>query len=422
MLNPTPPISGHLLDDFQLDSFGQLPFLRIYTQLSSCYACSDETSDDAIIDTLTRGLERLTASFPWLAGQVVCEGASEGHSGIFKIKPWHQLPKLVVKHGRHDAAYPTMDALREAQFPVGMLHESLIAPLNTIPAPSDLADGTPVFLLQLTFIRGGLILTSLTEHQTADMTGQGHIMHLFSKACRNEPFTPDELTSGNLPRHDRIPLLENPSSYQPGPELAYQLIQPSTAASTTSPPPSATWANFLFSAESQSALKSLATTTKTTPFISTDDALSAFIWQSISRIRLPRLPPSSSTSTPTTFERAVDARPYLDIPATYPGLIQNMAYATNPSIHDLATRPLGEIASLLRRGVDPQTSQLGFNTRALATYLHRTADKGTVSFTATADPATDLMFSSWAKIGLQGEDFGMGVGVPEAVRRPGASK
>ena len=407
-----------------LDIFGQQPGINIYTQLCLCFPLADGSSDSVVINTLTKGLERLTASFPWLAGQVINEGSCPGNSGVFKIRSLAKLPHLVVEDLRYGPSMPTMDGLRRANFPFKMLDEAIIAPCKTIPGDSDesASNSKPVFLVQANFIAGGLLLTFVSQHQTMDMTGQGQVMHLFSKACRNEPFTSEELSSGNLPRRNLIPLLDN--SYEQGPELAHQIVKPTPPHSNSNSSndqleptssPKCTWTYFNFHPTSLAALKSLATETITLPtgYISTDDALSAFIWQSVIRARLARCDPK----TESTFARAVDPRRYLDIPKAYPGLVQNMTYHTH-TFETLVVAPLGNIASQLRSAVDPKTSNLGYITRALATFISRTPDKSIVSVTAAVDQSTDIMLSSWANLDCYDLDFSLGLGKPEAVRRP----
>lgn len=238
-----------------LDICGQQPLLKIYTQICLCFSVADASSHSAIINTLTNGLERLSASFPWLAGQVVNEGSGEGNSGIFKIKPLEKIPRLVVKDLRHDSSIPTMDVLRRANFPFSMLDEAIIAPCKTLPGSSDesASDPAPVFLLQTNFITGGLLLTFVGQHNTMDITGQGQIIHLFSKACRNEQFTSEELSSGNLSRRNLIPLLDD--SDKQVSELARQIVKPtpshliSNSANSQPappPPPKCTWTYFTF--------------------------------------------------------------------------------------------------------------------------------------------------------------------------------
>ena len=423
-LNMDGPAYGKDLDDC-LDILGQQPGLnRLYTQICFCFPVSNACSHSVITDTLTNGLERLLASFPWLAGQVVNEGLGEGNSGIFKIKSWEETPRLVVKDCRHDPSIPTMEALRQANFPFNMLDESIIAPRKTLPGSPDepSSDPAPVFLIQATFITGGLLLTFVGNHQTMDMTGQGQVIDLFSKACHHEQFTSEELSCGNLARRNLIPFLDD--SYEQGSKLAHQIAKPTPSHPTVSgtndqivpsAPPECTWAYVSFEPSSLTILKELATRTITLPLghISTDDTLTAFIWQSVMRARCPRLSPAVEV----TLARAVDIRRYLNIPPNYPGVVNNMSYHTY-TLKKLLEEPLGSVTSQLRSAIHPRTSNLWYNTRALATLLNRTQDKNNIAVTATLDVSVDLMVSSWAKLDCYDLDFNLGLGKPDCVRRP----
>jgi trichothecene 3-O-acetyltransferase len=412
------PITTQDSLDFYLDVFGQQPGLQTCTQICLCFSISEASSHSAIINTLTNGLERLSASFPWVAGQVVNEGASKGNSGVYKIKSLDRTPRLVVRDFRNDLSIPTMDEMRRANFPMSMLDETIIAPRNTIPETfGEPPHTTPVFLIQANFITGGLLLTFVGSHQTMDMTGQAQIIRLLARACRNEEFTSEELLWGNYPRRDIIPLLDD--FYEPSSEITEptpsQPISDSTNGSPAPPlPPKCIWAIFSFDPTSLVALKSLATEAISSGYISTDDALSAFIWQSIVRARLPRLNPKSKS----TFARAVDPRRYLDIPQTYTGVVQNMTFNTY-TIQRLINEPLGFLASQFRLALDPKTCTLGHSTRALATTISRTTAKSTTFVPATLDlSSSDIMLSSWAKENLYELDFNLGLGKPESVRRP----
>ena len=410
-----------MLQSDALDILGQVPFLyKLYTQICSVYPITDPASHDDIVNTLRTGLDRLGASFPWLTGQIIYEGASEGNTGIYKFAHLDIIP-LVVKDLRHDASAPTMSAMRQGDFPFTMLDENVIAPCATLNLPGSTiglaADSAPVFAVQINFIAGGCILTVVGQHNVMDMTGQGQIMYMLSKACHNQPFTSEELAIGNIDRNKAISLLDD--SYEPGPELACQLVRPSPDIDdeppVPPPPPKCTWAYLSFSPSSLKALKFLATsnTPPSSGFISTDDTVSAFIWQCISRARIPRLEPRAQS----TFRRAVDVRQHLGIPPTYPGLMQNMTYNT-ATLQHLVEEPLGTTASKFRSQLDPQIVDLAYNTRALVTFLTRSPDKTKASFTANADTATDFALSSWAKVNLYDLDFKLGLGKPEAVRRP----
>lgn len=385
---------------------------RLYTQVCFCFSVAEASSHLKITTTLRNGLEQLSASFPWVAGQVVNEGASEGISGTFKIVPLEKTPRLIVKDYTQDPSMPTKEELRRAGFPMRMLNESIVAPRKTLPIFDE--HPVPVFLLQANFVVGGLLLTMMSAHNVMDGTGQGQIMHLLSKACRGEQFSSEELSSGNLTRRNLIPLLD--SSYKPGPELDYQIIKKplphqSTAAVTARPPSKGIWAYFSISGQSLADLKSLALQSLRSGWISSDDALTAFVWQSIQRARLPWIDPMARV----TLARSVDTRHLLDVPATYPGLCHNMTYHTW-KVRDLVDAPLGTIASEFRTSLDPTT--LMHNTKSLATFLDRTLDKSIVSFTATLVPEQDSMLASWAGLDCYDLAFGLGLGKPEAVRRP----
>ncbi|KAL8766368.1 MAG: hypothetical protein Q9209_006838 [Squamulea sp. 1 TL-2023] len=395
--------------------------LKLYTQICLCFPLPSTTSGASIRKTLTEGFDRLHAIFPWLAGEVINEPSGEGSSGTFKIiRSTKDIQRLLFKDLTDNPSTPTMSFLRESRFPMGSLDESDIAPRKSLP--KDPHESAPVFIIQATYIAGGLVLTFVGQHQAMDMIGQGYLMSLLSKACRNKSFTDEDISSGNLSRREIIPLLDEP--YTPGPELALQMIRPLSSQSdpsdaTKNPAsptaPACTWANITFSAESLAALKSLASQSLTlsTAYITTDDAISAFLWQRITLARRTRLGPSAVT----TVARAVDARRYLGVPSTYPGVTLNMSYHTLP-LHTLASTPLGAIASELRHAIDPKTSALGYKTRSLATHLSRTPDKSKISPTATADLSADVLLSSWAKLDCYNLDFGLGLGKPEAVRRP----
>lgn len=148
-------------------------------------------------------------------------------------------------------------------------------------------------------------------------------------------------------------------------------------------------------------------------FISTDDALCAFIWKCISRARECRLEPGKFS----TFARALDARQGLGVPSTYPGALSNMAY-NKSSLQSLIHAPLGIIASQLRRELDPKVRDLAYDTRALATFLSRCVDKSKILITAAVDISSGMSLSSWAKINLYDLDFNLGLGKPDVVRRP----
>lgn len=406
----------------ELNPFEQQPNLsRLYTQLCAIFPVHNEDKYSEIQKTLEAGLDRLADAFPWIAGQVVNEGAGVGSSGTYSVKKLNRRPRLVVKDLRREGDVPTLEVLRKSDYPVAMLNEDWIAPRKTLDMVfGQASDPAEVFAIQVNYIPGGLLFTVATQHNVMDMTGQAELTRLLSKACKGENFTSEELRIGNLSSARAIELLDDSVDVEE--ELLHQSSKPSASQSTpegpveTPPaPPECTWAFINFNASSLATLKATATREITSDFISTDDALTAFIWQATTRARLNRLSPSRKI----TFARAIDPRRYLtELPPSYPGLVQNMAYSES-TVEDLMTKPLGHAASLLRAAVDPKTADLERNTRALATSLSRSRDKSSINVTAKLDTSADIMLSSWAAVKSYEDDFGFGLGKPEMVRRPG---
>jgi len=92
-----------------------------------------------------------------------------------------------------------------------------------------------------------------------------------------------------------------------------------------------------------------------------------------------------------------------------------MTYSVS-KLSQIANEPLGIVASRLRSELG--RDDLRRRTQALVTYLHDQTNRASVSVTADANPSTDIMLSSWAKLKCWDYDFGLGLGKPESVRRP----
>jgi hypothetical protein len=314
----------------------------------------------------------------------------------------------------------------DAGFPMSMMGEDLWAPCPTLSslgfdpskASANAGNPAPVLMVQINIIREGLVLCINMQHNVCDIMGQAAVMSWLSKACSGKAFTTEELRIGNMERRGLVSFDEE-EMLDPKEALKHQLISlhptsknlhTSTPEATTlapSLPPECSWTYFSFGASSLERLKDLATRELPEGFsgyVSTDDALSAFIFRSVLRARSPRLLGDPCV----TFARAVDARRYLHVPADYPGILQNMAY-TSYRLSTLIATPLGHIAAAMRQRIDPQSSDLRKRTLALLR----------ISFTATLQSDIDIMLSSWYKVAAYDWGFGLGLGTAVAVRRPG---
>lgn len=151
--------------------------------------------------------------------------------------------------------------------------------------------------------------------------------------------------------------------------------------------------------------------TCTSAYVSTDDSLSAFLWQSIARVRSQRL----NLGTTTTAARCVDVRQTVGIPREYPGLVQNNLFH-RASLGQLIELPLGIVASKFRDAITCSSPSLEFYTRALATSLSRSRDKNSLRVAAQLDFSSDILISSCVTSGASQLDFALGLGPAEAFR------
>lgn len=386
---------------------------RLATNIAWCFDRPENERTSKLIDTLQNGLEKLVENFPWIAGKVVNEGSdpAKNDTGTYKIVPRHEKPQIILKDHRNTPSVPDIHKLKRSGFAMHLLEENIFAPRSSLILEPQIDNA--VLLVQANLVADGLVLVFSGNHSAMDMPGQTQIIRWFSQACRGENFDEQQLNIGNMPRRDLLPLLN--ATYQPGDELSHQTpLVPSLATSATQAQDAANkirWATFSFPSASIAALKANATSTRTSEYISKDDALSAFLWQSIARARLHRVSPDNLS----TALRAVDVRRTLDIPPEYPGLAQNTLYHKY-SLGELAELPLGVVASALRDKLTSTSPSVSYYTRSVITTLSRTADKNCLKVLAKVDRPRDVVLSSYAALPVYDLDFSLGLGVAEAVR------
>jgi len=247
------------------------------------------------------------------------------------------------------------------------------------------------------------------------MAGQSHIIDLFSKACRGELFSKEEEQNGNLLEEYIFSLVEDHEADTGTETLIHDPpLIPTKVKETSVSHPNSIWGYFIFPQTALSALKLLALKTVKSGYVSTDDVLSAYVWQSVTRARFPRL---DSATTKSTFDRLVDVRKLRSISPNYIG--NAVSHVSNTlAAQDIVQEHLGVIASQLRTSLN-SISNISYKTRAATTILNKkTGAKNNAAIARQKVPTTDIKMSSWAKEKCYGFDFGGLLGKPMAVRRP----
>lgn len=397
---------GHLQD-----LLGSLPMLRGFIPICVCFELNDAMTIPRVEESLTCAASKLGQAFPFLTGRVLIDGIKQGHSGVPKIVRHGDKIQLSMNDLTKDGSVVSAAEMKKESWPKSMLDPKLLLPrvcLGPYPMDSDLF--APVFMIQANYVRGGLLLTFVGNHQIMDATGLGYFVELYAKALRGEDFTKDDIETTNQPRGAVIPLLGD--DYQPGPELD-DIIPAVAAASgglqhpTEVKPNMCAW--FRITSTSLERLKSNASEQDVAPYISTDDAVSALFWQAVSRARRPRL----GRKVTTKFARPISARKLFGL-KRYTG---HMVVNSNSEGEDVYLLPLGTVAGQLRLDL-LQDNKIRYHAQALATMCSRLSDRSNLVYGANGDLNRDLLLTSWTQMGTCGYSYGDVLGFPKATRCP----
>ncbi|GME49754.1 hypothetical protein K505DRAFT_412935 [Neofusicoccum parvum] len=265
-------------------------------------------------------------------------------------------------------------------------------------------------MLQVSFVKGGFLLTYSNQHNMMDGTGLFTFITLVSDALRGVDFPDDIIKAANQDPQDVIRLLD---PYEPMRDHTY-LLKPADAQ-PVAPRASPKWAYFRFHKEKVPEIKKLAEDPAgfdpAVPFISANDALCALFWQRLAAVRMATgLAPSAVSK----FSRALDCRPAV---GASPGYLGQMVYqsATRLAFQELVDLPLSAVASRLRRDLDDVNNE--FAVRSYASFVAGVKDKSQLLYAGGLNPVTDVGHSSMMNAKVNGFDFGV-LGKPDLGRRP----
>ena len=390
------------------DIFGQLRLLKSYSHLLLCFRITEGLSKEPIIEALESAVTKLITTFPWLAGKVLHEGREPGNSGIFRVAPcasWGP-PNTILRVNDCSEICPPYAKIIEAGGPIKMFDPEVLAPCVAFPQSYQESESDPAFVsaLQANFIDGGLLLDIATQHNIMDGVATYQMLILLAKALRGEEFSEVDIEQGNRDRRNMVRLLDPD---EPTSDLS-NFRRPSLLEATglpSVPAPHGEWCFFRFPAQKLAELKSAANNPEALnsdiPFVSTNDALSAFIWKRLGTIRLRRLQEPTAISK---FTRAADARPALGVPQEYMGNMVTNSFS-RLSLRDLERMPLGAIASFMRKNMKRDVTE--HTVRSFVTLIHGEPDKTTIMYGGVQNPVTDIAFSSTAQMNIYGVDFGI---------------
>ncbi|KAK0713558.1 hypothetical protein B0T26DRAFT_858248 [Lasiosphaeria miniovina] len=431
------------LDRYQ-DVLGQLPMLQVYSHVLYFFAMPEGVTAQDVVRDLEVAVTKVRRQVPWMGARIVNEGKGPGSSGLYRpVACAPPQPAIDVKFIPDDAGHPSYAELRTHKAPQSMIQTELLTPVPAFPQKFDDSDESPahVVRVQASFIRGGVIVDFAIAHNIADAGGHFGLVKLVAAAMRGEAIAPELLALAN---HDRrgLPRLLGPDE----PLLDHSRHKRSSLLPPPAPNPSpepARYHVFRFSPQSMARLKVLASQPEPTSpsdtapalvpapapvpahahahahatahapapaFISTDDALCAFIWKRLISVRQGRHPPT----TRSRFGRQMDGRRLVGLGPDYMGEMAHNAECVL-SFGELATLPVGAIAGRLRAALNAANTL--HHLRSFATFVAREEDKAAITYAGEFRGETDVGCSSIRA--LRGVFPGFGrLGTPEFVRRP----
>lgn len=403
---------------------------RFYIHLILCLPAQAFSKEDqtTIFSTLKKGLQKTLAEIPYLGGVVVEDKAKRG--GV------HIAPGLGVLLRLKDLRYDTdmsYQKMKNSHFPLSNFGDDMKAPVDQLSLESN----PPVMAAQVNIVQGGVLLAMGIHHNVMDGAGFATVIQawatntktsfLSSGASGSEAAKPGFLPYSSL---DRSSLFKASATAEVDPQVKikdypqYKLdltppikdIKDGPTALSTSKPPPMTLAVFYFAASKLAALKYSASPSSS--FISTNDALCALLWSSITRAR--KLPGRSTENHKPLHSRlglAVNGRGRLSptLPPSYLGNVILCPSILLPVSTVSKNTELSSIASTIRTAITEMNNDRVQDVITLINALPNVTDLK-VAHNSFLGP--DLAITSWRDMGLIGLDWGTGMGKVEAVRHP----
>ncbi|OBT64302.1 hypothetical protein VE03_06777 [Pseudogymnoascus sp. 23342-1-I1] len=389
-----------------------------YTIVTLGFPIENESQKAAAISTFEKAAGEIIQAYPWLAGQVIIEGFGDGSSGTYKVVGYepHETASRFVHVKDCTDNCPTYADLVKARAPSSMLDGSILSPAYGFVDSYPRHVVKPVCIMQANIVKGGLLLTICTFHGVMDANGNDQFIRQFASLCRGEKLVEEYVRWGNSDADTIVPPLKPGEDPLPMEWMRYPSHLDAEEPTWPPPPSTGTWRTFRIPRASISELKTeamkLCSPESDVKYVSSNDAISTFIWLRIAAARSTHLPKGSKTMV----LRAVNGRRKLDTPI-HEGYMGHAVICSlvQVSLDEALNESLSAMAIKLRKNL----SQI--DDHAMRSFFHllqTEKDKTTINYGASMNPETDIMLTSWVSQKLYDTDFGDALGKPDFVRRP----
>ncbi|KAI1190797.1 transferase family-domain-containing protein [Nemania serpens] len=404
------------------DVVGQFPQLKTFNHALLLFPLAENITDVTVVQALKQAVSDVIKHVPWLGEQVVHEDRGEGSSGVFKTVPMavENIEDVIIYTKDCRALCPSYAEIVEAGGPFSMLDGNILCPFPGFPLSYDgaITGPVPVVAIQANFIQDGLLLNFSNQHNMMDATGTFNFLLLLSFVLQGKKIPQAYIDQANTNRGDVIPLLGPDEPILDHAHLLKPPIPRSVIAAGMAKLGPAKWAVFRIKPEIVAAIKQSASRhsefVDSVQYITSNDALCAYFWQTLARIRVRN--GSVDPSSTSKFLRAIDARSAVKAPHGYMGQMVYHA-STELTYKEILSdvMSLSNLASRLRADLNKSNSE--WAVRSYATFISRVPDKSKLVYGGGMNPLLDVGNSSMSQLNMDDVDFGI-LGKPTLTRRP----
>lgn len=370
------------------------------------YKLQDNIDQNALINVLKQGLKNAIENFPVMAGDLHVDDCSIP----FVVLPPGTHMEPAVEHYASDK-HATYDELQQRSFhPDDLKLEMLLPKWPT--------DRQPVCVMQLNFIKGGLIIACAAHHFVVDWNSLNKfLVAVFqsSKACMHGGSLPTFPACLNRQPYNGRLLPQAPIAWDILLQhLHYRIVNSENVNCHSIPAASPEYQMRLYRiCEGEiSLLKEKCTPTKGVSFVSSFDCLAAALWISVTRARI--MASSGHISSQSRLVHTMDMRARDPDRITSPNYFGNAAILTQagPLSYQELTEDfsIATAASAIRRNINQTNISI---LRDIVSLTHSLPTSKRAKYDVDFE-ATDFLVNSWFSGNADEYDFG--VGRPEAFR------
>ncbi|KXX76485.1 Trichothecene 3-O-acetyltransferase [Madurella mycetomatis] len=378
-----------------------------YNNYALIFELDKHTDTSAIVETFRSALEATLSQCRHVAGTI--EKNRYGDFSIFS-RPDSSVPLVIQCRDAPGDEFPSYSDIQRAHFVSGALGDPS---LLTIPGMAMSSDASPrakpaVAGFQLTFIRGGLVLTINVHHFAMDAVGASALVHHIASHCRSivHGAAPPGWNRRLVDRSRFIPP-RVPNAVTANPQ------QPAHRHPDWLP---CSWLLFHISQSKLTELKRRAMPTDGS-WISSYDAVVAFLWRVLSKNRAPIYKPD--LGSPALFGESVNMRDRVrpSVPQRYQGNLQcgGLSFLQKRQLtlaEVISEARLRDIAAFIRRITDSVSQDTLQTTVATAASV---SDPSNLHFRQNSMPPMSLIVTDWRGVDMGDAEFGFGRAV--AVRQ-----